>query len=98
MLLFVFFFSSHPLHGDEKLKVRNELPKAHEEQTMMYFNARERLMGKINIQRLQPRKGGLFGQSLKQSRGIAENGKCEMVGQGTHSPLALLRNNSAGFF
>lgn len=55
-------------------------------------------MGKINIQRLQPRKGGLFGQSLKQSIGIAGNGRCEMVGQGTHSPLALLKNNNAGFF
>lgn len=95
---FFLFFPSHPLHGDEKLKVRNEPPKAHEEQNTTCFKWRERLMGKINIQRLQPRKGGLFGQNLKQSTGFAGNGKCEMVGQGTHSPLALLKNNSAGFF
>lgn len=26
------------------------------------------------------------------------SGKCETMGQRTHSPLALLRNNGAGFF
>lgn len=55
-------------------------------------------MGKINIQWLQRRKGDLFGQSLKRSVGITVNGKCETVGQRTHSPLASLKNNSAGFF
>lgn len=55
-------------------------------------------MGKINIQWLQRRKGGLFGQSLKQSVGITVHGKHETMGQRTHSPLALLKNNSAGFF
>lgn len=72
--------------------------KAHEEQNTMCFSWRERLMGKINIQWLQRRKGGLFGQSLKQSVGITVHGKHETMGQRTHSPLALLKNNSAGFF